>query len=203
MNPATELLPGDLDPASQAGVITVTSRASHHQFATAPMGDTQDGVTVVDNTFKVFGTANLRVVDASVIPSPQFSNPMATIAALGSLASTFLAATDYSVDVPPYCDVNGFSLAFLSGSYTESEAEEKCSLMGMKLANVDTSSCRADELAVLLQAGNNGCWTSGAFNTAHLSGCRTLDFSTGTAQVSSGCNAQSALCVGQVPNLHV
>src|SRR6476620_6048606 len=40
----------------------------HHASCSCKLGATDDGTAVLDNTFKVRGTTNLRVVDASVFP---------------------------------------------------------------------------------------------------------------------------------------
>ena len=43
--------------------------ATHHQSGTCPMGKRDSPVAVVDSELRVFGTKNLRVVDASVMPN--------------------------------------------------------------------------------------------------------------------------------------
>lgn len=65
-----ELAPGkgkdsdaDLDAHVRATAITV-----HHPLGTCKMGISSDGMAVVDESLRVFGVDNLRVVDASVMP---------------------------------------------------------------------------------------------------------------------------------------
>lgn len=43
--------------------------SAYHPSCTCKMGDESDPMAVVDNTTRVIGTENLRVVDASIMPS--------------------------------------------------------------------------------------------------------------------------------------
>ncbi|KAL2285090.1 hypothetical protein FJTKL_08334 [Diaporthe vaccinii] len=55
----------------------------YHASATCPMGKADDPKAVVDSTGKVFGTKNLRVVDASILPFlPPGPGPQITIYSL-------------------------------------------------------------------------------------------------------------------------
>jgi len=45
---------------------------------------------VVDNRFKVFGTTNLRVIDASSIPVLTNGHPMAVLVAMGERAADLI-----------------------------------------------------------------------------------------------------------------
>ncbi|KAL9583416.1 MAG: hypothetical protein Q9212_002723 [Teloschistes hypoglaucus] len=62
----------------------------HHSAGTAAMGkDIQN--SVVDAELKVHGTKDLRVVDASVFPSPISATPQATVYAIAELAAELIA----------------------------------------------------------------------------------------------------------------
>jgi len=43
--------------------------SSYHPSCTCKMGDTSDNMAVVDNTTKIIGLENIRVIDASIMPS--------------------------------------------------------------------------------------------------------------------------------------
>ncbi|KIK71049.1 hypothetical protein GYMLUDRAFT_235428 [Collybiopsis luxurians FD-317 M1] len=62
-----------------------------HPVGTAPMMPREDG-GVVDPFLKVYGTTNLRVVDASVIPLHISTHPQATIYAIAEKASDIIKA---------------------------------------------------------------------------------------------------------------
>jgi 4-pyridoxate dehydrogenase len=66
-----ELAPGkgkDSDADFDAHV-RATSITVHHPLGTCKMGMATDGMAVVDESLRVFGVDNLRVVDASVMPN--------------------------------------------------------------------------------------------------------------------------------------
>ncbi|MBL8952181.1 MAG: GMC family oxidoreductase, partial [Myxococcaceae bacterium] len=66
---ATEVWPGD-KAKTDAELAAFIRRESwgHHACCTSRMGPANDSTAVVDSRFRVFGTARLRVVDASVFP---------------------------------------------------------------------------------------------------------------------------------------
>lgn len=67
--------------------------SSYHYFGTASFG------TVVEGTdFRVKGTDNLHVVDASVLPNPTRVNPQGTIMAMGHYVGTKLAEKKRRLD---------------------------------------------------------------------------------------------------------
>uniref|UniRef100_A0A147BDS6 Putative glucose dehydrogenase/choline dehydrogenase/mandelonitrile lyase gmc oxidoreductase family n=1 Tax=Ixodes ricinus TaxID=34613 RepID=A0A147BDS6_IXORI len=61
-----------------------------HPMGTVAMGDLSDDSSVVDAEFRVKGTRNLRVVDASVIPSQLSSTPHATVLLLAEKAAQII-----------------------------------------------------------------------------------------------------------------
>ncbi|HEY1980360.1 MAG TPA: GMC family oxidoreductase [Xanthobacteraceae bacterium] len=66
---AEEWLPGPDFPDRESLKRYVHDQAwGHHASCTAKMGAENDPLAVVDSKFRVIGTRNLRVVDASVFP---------------------------------------------------------------------------------------------------------------------------------------
>ena len=63
----------------------------YHPMGTARMGVADDPMAVVDPSLKVRGVRGLRVVDASVIPSPVSGNTVASVYMLAETAVKFIA----------------------------------------------------------------------------------------------------------------
>jgi len=59
-----------------------------HYACTAKMG--RDEMSVVDSRLKVYGIANLRVADASIMPRVTTGNTMATCVVIGEKVADFL-----------------------------------------------------------------------------------------------------------------
>jgi choline dehydrogenase len=60
---------------------------NHHPVGTCKIGSSSDPMAVVDSNFVVRGTANLRVIDASIfpeVPSGNINGPTMTAALLGA-----------------------------------------------------------------------------------------------------------------------
>jgi choline dehydrogenase len=99
---AEEWLPGPDFPDSESLKRYVHDQAwGHHASCTAKMGAENDPLAVVDSKFRVIGTRNLRVVDASVFPRiPGFFivTPIYMIAEKAS--ETILADAAESASVP-------------------------------------------------------------------------------------------------------
>ena len=63
----------------------------YHPMGTARMGVADDPMAVVDPSLKVRGVRGLRVVAASVIPSPVSGNTVASVYMLAETAVKFIA----------------------------------------------------------------------------------------------------------------
>ncbi|KAI2924943.1 CAZyme family AA3 [Aspergillus niger] len=94
--PLKELLgsaPGPSPETQDPGVVEETLRASvvaaHHFCGTAIMAPREKG-GVVDSNLRVYGTGNLRIVDASVFPIVTAANPMSTVYAVAERAAELI-----------------------------------------------------------------------------------------------------------------
>ncbi|KDQ11640.1 hypothetical protein BOTBODRAFT_177042 [Botryobasidium botryosum FD-172 SS1] len=70
-----------------------TLESAHHPIGTASMLPREDG-GVVDSEFKVYGTTNVRVVDASILPIHISAHPQATLYAMGEMVIHCLTRPD-------------------------------------------------------------------------------------------------------------
>lgn len=59
--------------------MNVVSRRGLHLMGTARMGTSNNNESVVDSDAKVYGTENLFVVDASILPGMVTANPTGAI----------------------------------------------------------------------------------------------------------------------------
>lgn len=69
--------------------IKETSETLYHPMCTAKMG-TSERESVVDGKLKVWGVKGLRVVDASVFPTPLACHPCGPVIALAEKASDII-----------------------------------------------------------------------------------------------------------------
>ncbi|KAJ6537813.1 hypothetical protein B0H19DRAFT_1180964 [Mycena capillaripes] len=81
--------PGVMDAAAAEAWVRQAVYTSYHPLGTAAMLPREDG-GVVDNTLRVHGTENLRVVDASVIPVQLSCHPMGTVYAIAEKAADII-----------------------------------------------------------------------------------------------------------------
>ena len=66
----------------------------YHPVGTCKMGT--DELSVVDENLRVYGTTNLRVVDASVMPKINSGNTHATVIAIADKASELISSACHS-----------------------------------------------------------------------------------------------------------
>jgi choline dehydrogenase len=85
-----EVMPGNLKGAALENFIRDSVVTYHHQTCTAKMG--RDSMSVVDGHLKVYGIANLRIADASIMPRVTTGNTMAPCVIIGERAGEILKA---------------------------------------------------------------------------------------------------------------
>jgi choline dehydrogenase len=90
---AGELYPGSAaQSANDIGTFVKNEAWGHHAACSNRMGKKSDPMAVVDSDFKVLGTHNLRVVDASVFPRIPGYYPMIPIMMISEKASDVILA---------------------------------------------------------------------------------------------------------------
>lgn len=88
---AAELVPGPaVESPAEIGTFVQNEAWGHHASCSNRMGKSSDPMAVVDSKFKVFGTRNLRVVDASVFPRIPGYYPMIAIMMISEKASDII-----------------------------------------------------------------------------------------------------------------
>jgi choline dehydrogenase-like flavoprotein len=85
-----EVMPGDLTGSELENFLRNAVTTYWHAAGTAKMG--RDPLSVVDGILKVYGTANLRVADASIMPRITSANTMAPCVVIGERAAQFIKA---------------------------------------------------------------------------------------------------------------
>jgi choline dehydrogenase len=85
-----EVMPGNLKGTALENFIRDSVVTYHHQTCTAKMG--RDSMSVVDGHLKVYGIANLRIADASIMPRVTTGNTMAPCVIIGERAGEMLKA---------------------------------------------------------------------------------------------------------------
>ena len=83
-----EILPGDRKGEALDNLIRDGAMSMHHPTCTAKMG--RDGLSVVDAKLKVHGVRNLRVADASIMPTITTGNTQAPCVIIGERLAEIL-----------------------------------------------------------------------------------------------------------------
>ncbi|KAL9108667.1 MAG: hypothetical protein Q9227_006613 [Pyrenula ochraceoflavens] len=89
LNPGPDLLPNNATDAQWEAYLRSTLAANSHSLGTASMMSRDLG-GVVDPNLKVYGTANVRVVDASVLPTQLSGHLTATLYAVAERAADII-----------------------------------------------------------------------------------------------------------------
>lgn len=90
--PGFDTVPHDADVATWRSWATSAYRSNFHPVATAAMMPREKG-GVVDSELKVYGTSNVRVVDASVVPFQVCGHLVSTLYAIAERASDIIKGT--------------------------------------------------------------------------------------------------------------
>ncbi|TKY84644.1 hypothetical protein EX895_006546 [Sporisorium graminicola] len=103
---STESTPGSAVTTDEAidKFVASTAGTEYHPSSTCSMLDEDDG-GVVDSELRVYGTTNVRVVDASVIPISLSSHLMSATYAVAEIAADLIKSCPF--DVVDECDCEG------------------------------------------------------------------------------------------------
>jgi choline dehydrogenase len=85
-----EVMPGNLKGSALVDFVRDGAITYWHQAGSAKMG--RDAMSVVNSHFKVYGTDNLRIADASIMPRTTACNTMAPCVIIGERAGEILKA---------------------------------------------------------------------------------------------------------------
>jgi choline dehydrogenase-like flavoprotein len=85
-----EVMPGNVKGAELEHFVRAAVMSYSHETCTAKMG--RDPMSVVDGTLKVYGIANLRVADGSIMPRVTTGNTMAPCVIIGERAAEVIRA---------------------------------------------------------------------------------------------------------------
>ncbi|MBC3940090.1 GMC family oxidoreductase [Sphingomonas albertensis] len=86
-----EVAPGNLTGAALEAFVRESAATVWHQAGTAKMG--RDAMSVVDAELRVYGIANLRIADASIMPRVTTGNTMAPCVVIGERLAMLMTAT--------------------------------------------------------------------------------------------------------------
>lgn len=86
-----EMMPENLTGEALRAFVRLTASSVWHQSGTAKMG--VDEMSVVDSHLRVYGIANLRIADASIMPRVTTGNTMAPCVVIGERLGALLGAS--------------------------------------------------------------------------------------------------------------
>ncbi|KAJ9480122.1 Choline dehydrogenase [Pseudozyma hubeiensis] len=112
--------------------VASSAQTEYHPSSTCSMLDEDDG-GVVDNELRVYGTANVRVVDASVIPISLSSHLMSATYAIAEVAADLIKACPF--EVVDECDWDG----------GDDEEQEEAKVSATSKADDQEDDCDDDE----------------------------------------------------------
>lgn len=80
----------DMDDAQLEQFVRNTAETIYHPMCSAKMGPAADSMAVVDAELRVHGVKGLRVVDASIFPTPVACHPCAPVVMVAEKASAMI-----------------------------------------------------------------------------------------------------------------
>ncbi|KAK6822993.1 Glucose oxidase [Apiospora arundinis] len=92
--PGLKTVPADADEKTMGDFLKANYRSNFHPVGTAAMMPREVG-GVVDSQLKVYGTANVRVVDASILPFQVCGHLVSTLYAVSERASDLIKASAF------------------------------------------------------------------------------------------------------------
>ncbi|XP_049847200.1 neither inactivation nor afterpotential protein G-like isoform X2 [Schistocerca gregaria] len=93
LSECSNLIPDVRDLLYLECIIRTSAVTAYHPGGTCKMGSLQDNSTVVDNLLRVHGVQGLRVMDASILPTPLSGHPNSVLIAMADRASSFILNT--------------------------------------------------------------------------------------------------------------
>ncbi|XP_047103177.1 neither inactivation nor afterpotential protein G-like isoform X2 [Schistocerca piceifrons] len=93
LSECSNLIPDVRDLLYLECIIRTAAVTAYHPGGTCKMGSLQDNSTVVDNLLRVHGVQGLRVMDASILPTPLSGHPNSVLIAMADRASSFILNT--------------------------------------------------------------------------------------------------------------
>ncbi|XP_049783678.1 neither inactivation nor afterpotential protein G-like isoform X2 [Schistocerca cancellata] len=93
LSECSNLIPDVRDLLYLECIIRTAAVTAYHPGGTCKMGSLQDNSTVVDNLLRVHGVQGLRVMDASILPTPVSGHPNSVLIAMADRASSFILNT--------------------------------------------------------------------------------------------------------------
>jgi len=142
-------------------ILTQSQVVQEEAVGTAKMGEAGDAEAVVTPDLLVKDFANLRVADASVIPSPLRLGTTSTVYMIAQKASSLIQAANYTVDIDYSRGLNiteGFHKHQIVADEQEGDSNV-CLAIASKKVFLEPGTCEFGEAVDnLLEAGVSAAW---------------------------------------------